>query len=113
MEAFKQCYTITAQLIQLVKEASDKEEFMQEVDELLNQRQSCLTLLAPPQSEQEQNLVEVLLQQDQELLKLLNEEKVNILQELKKLKMKKTSNQKYVNPYQSLQTDGVFYDRRN
>ncbi|MFT8321002.1 MAG: flagellar protein FliT [Bacillus sp. (in: firmicutes)] len=113
MEAIKQCYTITASLIRVLKEDTDKEEFIPKVEELLNQRQACLTLLSPPQTGREKQLGKALLQQDEELLQLMNEEKNNIQQELKKLKIKKASNQKYVNPYQSLQTDGVFYDRRN
>ncbi|WP_445487966.1 flagellar protein FliT [Niallia sp. 03133] len=112
MEAIKQCYQITADLIHLLKEEVNKEEFIQELDELLNQRQACLALLAAPQNEKEEKLGGVLLQQDQELLKLLHQEKGNVQQELKNLKIKKASNQKYVNPYQSLQIDGVFYDRR-
>lgn len=112
MESYKQCYSITAQLIELVKEKSDQKDFTKEMEELFNQRQACLTLLSPPKTDSEKNLGQALLQQDQLLKEVLQKEKVTIQQELKQLKIKKSSNQKYVNPYQALQTDGMFYDKR-
>ena len=112
MEAYKQCYSITAQLIELVKKKSDQKDFINEMEELFNRRQACLSLLSPPKTDNEKQLGQALMQQDQELKEALQQEKLTIQQELKQLKIKKSSNQKYVNPYQALQTDGMFYDKR-
>jgi len=110
MEAIKQCYAITKEIIDLLK--GEQEVDLTKVDLLLEQRQSCLSLLKAPITENEKKLGQALLQQDKELLDLLQKEKISIQKELRDLKYKKASNQKYVNPYQSLQTDGVFYDKR-
>ena len=110
MVAIKQCYAITKEIIDLLK--GGQEVDLAKVDLLLEQRQACLSLLKAPVTENEKKLGQALLQQDKELLGLLEKEKVFIQKELRDLKYKKASNQKYVNPYQSLQTDGVFYDKR-
>lgn len=110
MEAIKQCYAITNELIELLKE--EKEADMDKVDQLLEQRQACLSLLTPPTTESEKKLGQALMQQDKELVSMLQKAKISIQKELRDLKFKKASNQKYVNPYQSLQTDGMFYDKR-
>ncbi|PKG22075.1 flagellar protein FliT [Niallia nealsonii] len=112
MESYKQLFAVTSQLIELVKEKSDQEDFIKEMEELFTKRQACLSLLSPPKTDSEKKLGQALMQQDQELKEVLQQEKLTIQQELKQLKVKKTSNQKYVNPYQALQTDGMFYDKR-
>lgn len=111
MEALKQCYAITNELVALLK--GNVEVDTEKVNQLLDQRQACLTLLTPPTTETEKKLGQALLQQDKELVALLQKEKQSIQKELRSLEHKKTSNQKYVNPYQALQTDGMFYDKRN
>ncbi|NRG27631.1 flagellar protein FliT [Bacillus circulans] len=111
MEALKQCYAITNELVELLKGNSEVDT--EKVNQLLDQRQACLTLLTPPTTETEKKLGQTLLQQDKELVALLQKEKQSIQKELRSLEHKKTSNQKYVNPYQALQTDGMFYDKRN
>jgi len=110
MEALKQCYAITTELIELLKK--EKEVDMAKVDQLLEQRQACLTILTPPTTESEKKVGQALLQQDKELLTMLQKAKISVQKELRDLKFKKASNQKYVNPYQSLQIDGMFYDKR-
>lgn len=110
MEALRQCYAVTDELIQLLKESTEPE--IAKIDQLLEKRQACLSLLTPPKTESEKKLGSVLLGQDKELLQLLRNEKLSIQKEIKELKHKKVSNQKYVNPYQALNTDGVFYDKR-
>ncbi|MCM3216277.1 flagellar protein FliT [Niallia taxi] len=110
MEAIKQCYAITQELIGYLKGDGEKESDM--IGGLLDQRKAALTLLKKPTTENEKKLGAALLQQDKELLELLHAEKRSIQQDIKELKLKKNSNQKYVNPYQSLQTDGIYYDKR-
>lgn len=110
MEAIKQCYAVTAELIEHLKGESEKDT--DKISNLLDKRQLTLTLLKAPETEVEKKLGQALLQQDKELLELLQAEKRSIQQDIKELKHKKASNQKYVNPYQSLQTDGIYYDKR-
>ncbi|TRZ36933.1 flagellar protein FliT [Niallia circulans] len=110
MEAIKQCYAITGELIGYLK--SDGEKESDKISRLLDQRKAALTLLTKPSTENEKKLGVALLQQDKELLELLHAEKRSIQQDIRELKLKKNSNQKYVNPYQSLQTDGIYYDKR-
>lgn len=110
MEALKQCYAITNELVERLK--SESEVDTEKVNQLLDQRQACLTLLTPPTTETEKKIGQALLQQDKELVALLQKEKQSIQKEIRSLEYKKKSNQKYVNPYQALQTDGMFYDKR-
>jgi len=96
MEALKQCYAITNELVELLK--GEAEVDTEKVNQLLDQRQACLSLLTSPTTETEKKIGQALLQQDKELVALLQKEKQSI--------------QKELNPYQSLQTDGMFYDKR-
>lgn len=110
MEALKRCYAITNELVELLK--GELEVDTEKVNQLLDQRQACLTLLTPSTTETEKKIGQALLQQDKELVALLQKEKQSIQKEIRSLEYKKKSNQKYVNPYQALQTDGMFYDKR-
>lgn len=111
MEVFKQCYKITSELIDHLK--SDLEKDTDKINRLLDIRNQIFNNMTVPITDSEKKWGQAILLQDQELLELLQVEKKSIQKKIKELQIKKVSTQKYVNPYQSLQTDGVYYDKKN
>ena len=50
---------------------------------------------------------------NQEIEERLHKLSQSVKEDLREVGLKKQSMGKYSNPYESLQTDGVFYDKRN
>ena len=78
----------------------------------LDQREELLKSIQPPFTEQEKELGKQLVELDQQVKQLLQKQKQEIQQDIKQLHMKKESNQKYTNPYESMPVDGLFYDKQ-
>lgn len=113
MSALKQFYQITTELIQLIgKPQGEREEKITRVEELLDQREALMKEIIPPYTPEEAELGKKLIQLNAKLTQLLQAEKISIQKDIKSLQAKKESNTKYVNPYQNLSTDGMFYDKR-
>lgn len=113
MSAVKQFYQLTIELIQLLgKPQGDRDEKITRVEELLNQREALMKEIIPPYTPEEAELGKKLIQLNARLTQLLQTEKISIQKDIKGLQTKKESNTKYVNPYQNLSTDGMFYDKR-
>lgn len=83
------------------------------VEKLLQKREHDLKDLSAPYSEEAKKLGQKLIELNQLLDRLLVGEKNQIQKDIKELNTKKKSTNKYVNPYQSLAVDGMFYDKRN
>jgi len=105
---------VTNELIQLLQqENQDRDERIEKIQSLLNQREELLKSIQPPFSPEEKELGKRLVEQDQLVKRLMGKQKIDILQDMKSTRMKKQSNQKYTNPYESMGVDGVFFDKRN
>ena len=108
------CYTITKQLKEALEQVNDenRETTIEEVESLLEKRQSVLGTINPPYTQEEHELGKQMIvwngQIDQQLAQLRSE----IKRDMNGLTKKKTSVQKYSNPYESLQYDGMFYDKK-
>jgi flagellar protein FliT len=113
VSAVREVYQLTIKLIEFLESANeDRNEKIQRVEALLAQREVFLNELNSPYTSDEMELGQKLIQMNTKLLNLLNAEKNAIQKDIKGLMAKKESNTKYVNPYQSLATDGMFYDKR-
>ncbi|SFC24279.1 flagellar protein FliT [Bacillus sp. OV322] len=114
MEALFAYHTLSLKLIGLLEEAPahERDEKIAGIQELLNQRDEVMKHISPPFSSADQELGRKLKVLDARVIQLLNEQKAIIQKDLKQLSAKKESSRKYVNPYQSLATDGMFYDKR-
>lgn len=113
MSAVKQFYQLTIELIQLLENPlEDGEEKITQTEDFLNRRENLMKDIFPPYTPEEAELGKELIQLDARLIRLLEAEKSLIQKDIKELQAKKESNTKYVNPYQSLSTDGMFYDKR-
>ncbi|WP_226643270.1 flagellar protein FliT [Mesobacillus subterraneus] len=113
MSAVNQFYVLTLELIQLLeKKAGERDDKIMQVEELLNQREVLLKELVRPYNPEEVELGEKLVHLNERFTKLLQAEKISIQKDIKDLQFKKESNTKYMNTYQNLATDGMFYDKR-
>jgi flagellar protein FliT len=115
MTAVQRCYDITNSLLQNVRSINEqnREDVISEIEELLNKRQNILEQIKPPFSEKEtklgQEIVKMNRTLDTKLILISNEVK----RDMNGLNKKKASAKKYTNPYESVNFDGMFYDKRN
>ena len=112
MTAIQAFQNITMALIETLQQENDRDEKINKIKSLLNQREELLKLIQPPFSPQEKERGKQLLKLDQQVKGLMAEQKVDIMQDLKSARMKKQSNQKYTNPYESMGVDGIFFDKQ-
>jgi flagellar protein FliT len=113
VSAVKQFYQLTLELIQHMEKSNDDRDVkIEQMDALLDQREAVMNEMAPPYTAEEAELGKKLIQLNGELDQFFKTEKIQIQKEIKNLQAKKESNTKYVNPYQNLSTDGMFYDKR-
>ncbi|ESU34165.1 hypothetical protein G3A_02535 [Bacillus sp. 17376] len=113
MSAVKKFYEATKELIEILqKPQEDRDEKISKVEELLDRREFLMKEIVPPYTPEEMELGKQIVQLNARLEQLLKDEKVLIQKDIKNLQAKKESNTKYVNPYQNLSTDGMFYDKR-
>lgn len=101
-----------ALLVLLKKERRDRDSFLQEIETVVEKRQALIQSMKPPYTEEEERIGKHCMLLDKEVDALLQHEKQQIQLDINGLKKHKQSRQKYVNPYQSLQTDGMFYDKK-
>lgn len=108
------CYTITKQLKEALEQVNDenRESTIEEVESLLEKRQSVLGTIKPPYTQDEQELGKQMTAWNQQIDRLLSQLRLEIKRDMNGLTKKKTSVQKYSNPYVSLQYDGMFYDKK-
>lgn len=112
--AVSQFYQRTVELIGILESAKvEREGKISQVQTLLDERESLLREMVPPYTPDEVEIGKKLISLNSKLLQLLQTEKIMVQKDIKNLHAKKESNTKYVNPYQSLSTDGMFYDKRN
>lgn len=113
MGPVSQFYERTEKLINILESADERDGKISRVEALLDERESLMKEMIPPFSPDEVEIGTKLVQLNIRLMQLLQSEKIMIQKDIKNLQAKKESNTKYVNPYESLSTDGVFYDKRN
>lgn len=113
MEALDTFHEVTKQLIGLLQqEKPDRDEQIEKLHGLLDEREELLKFIQPPFSPVEQQLGHRLVALNQQVDQLLAKQKVDIQHDLKQLYVQKETNHKYTHPYDSLAVDGVFYDKR-
>ncbi|MBW3110852.1 flagellar protein FliT [Bacillus sp. MCCB 382] len=108
------CYTITKQLKEALEQVNDenRESTIEEVESLLEKRHSVLGTIKPPYTQEEQELGKQMIAWNAQIDRKLAQLRLQIKRDMNGLTRKKTSVQKYSNPYESLQYDGMFYDKK-
>ena len=113
MAAIQAFQNVTMELIEtLQQEKHDRDESIKKMQSLLNQREELLKMIQPPFTPQEKELGRQLVELDQQVKQLMGKQKRDVMQDMKSARMKKQSNQKYTNPYESMGVDGIFFDKQ-
>jgi len=114
MNPIKEFYMVTAELVQYLGEnkEEDRDKRIDMIENLLNKREELLKQVKAPLSQGEKALAKEAEKLNQTLVKLLEEERFQIKEDWNRLKKQEKSRNQYVNPYQSLATDGVYFDRK-
>lgn len=113
MSLVQSFYDATLELIAVLESKEmDRDVKISEVETLLGKRQQTMAGMAPPYSEAEEKLGAKLLELNAKATQLMEKEKLFIQKDIKNLIVKKETSNKYINPYQSMETDGMFYDKR-
>lgn len=108
------CHKMTKRLLDLLEAANqDRDSQIEQAEKLLDQRGEILPSIQPPFTEEEQQLGREINLMNQEIEAHLQKLSQAVKEDLREVSVKKQSMGKYSNPYESLQTDGVFYDKRN
>jgi flagellar protein FliT len=115
MNAVQACYLLTDELITTLQEVTTehRDQAIEKIQEILSKREQLLLMIKPPFSDQESLIGKQLIKQQSELDRLLIKTKQDIQRDINGLSKKRTSMKRYTNPYENMQTDGFFYDRRN
>ncbi|NHM29955.1 hypothetical protein [Neobacillus terrae] len=113
MPSLKELISITEKLNSLLDQVkkSNRLELIEEVNILLNERGVILrgldfsTLKTDP-------LVNQLLSDEKDIKHKMQRIFTDIKNDVRLINKKRNSGENYINPYQSLQVDGVFFDRK-
>lgn len=112
MSPVERLYALTAELVGKLEQVNDRDEKIGWIEAAIDERDQLMKEVQPPYSEGQKALGKKLLDLNVRLSQLLQKEKALIQKDIKGLSIKKESTNKYVNPYQSMATDGMFYDKR-
>ncbi|WP_421381434.1 hypothetical protein ACOJQI_20100 [Bacillus salacetis] len=115
MSAVEDCHRITEKLHSLVHREVDEEEredLIKEVEWLLGQRETLLSQISPPFTEKEGRLGSEIVSWNKAINQKLKTIQLFIKRDINGVSNKKDKAQRYSNPYDNLQTDGYFYDKK-
>jgi flagellar protein FliT len=115
VSSVKALYLVTKELYDLLQESISTEGrdlLIPTIEDLLESRQRVMEQVKPPYTDGEKKLgAEVV-----KLNKVIDEKLAQLKQEVQidinQLKKTKTSTNKYTNPYESVSSDGMFFDKR-
>ncbi|GAA5415646.1 hypothetical protein Pryu01_00677 [Paraliobacillus ryukyuensis] len=117
-ERMNQLYDLTKNLFFLLdksvsKNLTEREQTIQKVTESLEKREILLSQIKPPYTDEEKRVGAELIPLEQKIQQRLTLLFNNLKSDMKNVKKQKSSNQKYINPYQSLaHFDGSYLDKK-
>ncbi|MGG4264118.1 flagellar protein FliT [Peribacillus simplex] len=108
-------HDLTVELLAVLEDGTiaERDEKIERVTQLIDQRDELLSQIKPPFTGEEQQLGRATMLLNQQVDCLLNLQKLEIKRDIQEINKKKKSSNKYTNPYESLSIDGMFYDKRN
>jgi len=114
VDSYQQFYDVTEKLVQLLQSSAiaDRDERITKMNELFDQREALLPSIRQPITDQQKEMASRILKLNEQLMSLLEKEKLSIKKDINSLNHRKESTKKYANPYESLRTDGMYYDKR-
>ncbi|AZB44510.1 flagellar protein FliT [Bacillus sp. FJAT-42376] len=115
MSSVAEVHTLTGQLLGLLSKPIEQEErdtVIELMDKMLNEREAAISKMEPPFSNDEQKQLQELNVWNKLIIQKMVIVKSGIQRDMHQLRKTKAGADKYVNPYQSVQADGMFYDKR-
>ncbi|MGE7603973.1 flagellar protein FliT [Peribacillus sp. NPDC097675] len=111
----QQFHNVTTELVTVLQDQTiiERDDRIDRIKELLDQREEFLLQIKPPFSAEELQLGRQSMLLNQQVNQLLLLQKQEIQRDIKELIQKKKTSNKYTNPYETLATDGMFYDKKN
>lgn len=116
MTDVQECFQVTKELLELVKnpiKESERDEKIKQIESLLERRELLLSNIHPPFTEKEKQMGTQMVEWSRLINGLLKKLQLQIKKDIQGLKLKRTTVQKYANPYETYQPDGFFYDKKN
>lgn len=116
MNRLKVIYDVTLQLKKRLDQeitSQNREEIIEQVNQLIEQRGKHMQELLPPYSQDEKELGKRLITLNEEIGNKMHVLFNELKKEMKQVKKQKKSNRSYTNPYKNVQTiDGMFMDSK-
>ncbi|WP_068673068.1 flagellar protein FliT [Oceanobacillus sp. Castelsardo] len=116
MNRLQSVFDITVKMKNILDEnisSNDREARIEQLNNLLLQREPLLEQLTPPFSEEEDQLGKKLVRLNQEVQYLMDQLFSTLKIEMKQMNRQKKSNKNYTNPYHNVQVmDGMYLDKK-
>ncbi|MGM7702908.1 hypothetical protein ACSVDE_14355 [Pseudalkalibacillus sp. Hm43] len=90
----------------------EPEDYLDELNAYMDYRQKLIERLSGDYTDEEKELGEQLVEINKLIQPYLDEQMKQIKSQMMKIRVKRTNNTKYSNPYQSNRADGMFFDKR-
>lgn len=107
-------HDLTAELLAVLEDRmiAEREDKIERITELIDRRDEVIAQIKPPFTAAEQQVGRRTMLLNQQVDSLLKLQKQEIQRDILEINKKKNSSNKYMNPYESLSIDGMFYDKR-
>lgn len=92
--------------------SNERDSVIKKIKEFLALREEHLKNLTGPFSDEDQRVGELILAYDAKIQAKFNDLNQSIKEDLLTVKNQKRNTPKYINPYESMYVNGVFYDKR-
>jgi flagellar protein FliT len=116
MTPVQNCFELTKELLGILttlnSSEEDRDRTIERIDNFINRRERLLKDIQPPFSEEEKKLGQQIVKMNKVIDHRLSVLREEIKRDMNGINKKKTNVKKYANPYESLQQDGVYYDKK-
>lgn len=115
MNALEEYYQVTKNaIVQLSEECwlEDRDAAIRSLDQLIDVREELQEKIKPPFTDEEKKIGQACVRLNEELNQLMTQRRTEVARDIHKVKQQKQTNDKYANPYESVITDGFYYDKR-
>ncbi|PPA70237.1 hypothetical protein [Jeotgalibacillus proteolyticus] len=115
MSAVEECLLVTKALYTVILNGSEKpgDEWVAQMNELFNRREAILPAIKEPFTDEEKEMGKQIITLNTQIEKALHKNRNEVQSEMGHLRSKKTNMKRYINPYDQVDRDGTFYDKRN
>ncbi|MBM6616314.1 flagellar protein FliT [Bacillus suaedaesalsae] len=116
MSIVGQVYAVTSKLHQLLiteePDSEKRDDVIEQIEQLLEDRQCLLDEMKGPYSDEEKQLGNQIIEYNKVIDVKLAKLRLVVQADMNKLKKQKNTNEKYVNPYKNVNFDGMFFDKK-